>query len=164
MKYLMAIGLLGLLVYLPGCEDLPCNKSVDQARIDGVDQTQLAIDIQGIDAYLDAEGIDAQADPSGIRYVVKATGFGGTPCLENRISVTYKGRVMTTGKEFDSGSREFTLSELILGWQIMLTQFPKDTRVILYLPSVYGYGAAGSGSTIPGNSNLIFDIELTNIR
>lgn len=164
MKYLVTIGLVCLLIYLPGCEDLPCNKMADQERIDAVDKTQLAADIQSIDAYLDAQGIDAEEDPSGLRYVVKTVGSGGTPCLENRISVIYKGRLLTTGKEFDSGAQEFTLGELILGWQIILTQFPKGTKLVLYIPSVYAYGSAGSGSTIPANANLVFDIELTNIR
>jgi FKBP-type peptidyl-prolyl cis-trans isomerase FkpA len=165
MKYIPLIGFLGLLVYLPGCEDLPCNKSVDQSRIDAVDQVQLQADIQGIDAYLDAQGITAVKDVSGVRYVVKTQGFGGTPCLENQVSVIYKGRLLATGKEFDGGIAEFKLNELILGWQIVLPMYPKGTKLTIYVPSVFGYGSGGTAtSTIPANSNLIFDIELTNIR
>ncbi|MFZ5972110.1 MAG: FKBP-type peptidyl-prolyl cis-trans isomerase [Bacteroidota bacterium] len=149
---------------LPGCKELPCNKSVSQAQLDAVDQTQLQADIATIDAYLQSEGITAVADPSGIRYVVEEDGFGGTPCLENMVSVIYTGRLLSTGKEFDSGASEFELKSLILGWQIILTQYPKGTKLTLYIPSGYAYGTAGSGTRIPANAILVFDIEIINIR
>jgi FKBP-type peptidyl-prolyl cis-trans isomerase FkpA len=164
---LMRIGILAAalvaLLWLPGCEDLPCNKSVDQATLSAVDQTQLQADIATIDAYLATNNITAQQDPSGIRYVVKTRGAGGTPCLENQVSVVYKGVLLSNGREFDSGVSEFELGTLILGWQIILTQFPKGTKLTIYIPSGYAYGTRGQGA-IPANANLVCDIEIVNIR
>lgn len=151
------------------CEELPCNKSVNQAQLDAVDQTQLQSDIAVIDAYLQSEGITAVADPSGIRYVVEKEGFGGTPCLENLVSFIYTGFFFNSGKEFQSGATEDELRNLILGWQVILTQYPKGTKLTLYIPSGYAYGTEGRKTSettysIPPNSILVFDIEIMNIR
>lgn len=168
MKYLVVLAIVVGIGVFPGCEDLPCNKTVDQARLDAVDQAQLEKDKAAIDAYLRTNNIIALADPSGIRYVVRQQGFGGTPCLENQVSTTYVGKLMDTGKEFNAATTEFRPKDLILGWQIMLPQFPKGTKITLYIPSGYGYGVDGSksGSTyiVPPNANLIFELEIKNIR
>lgn len=156
--------ILGFLV-LAGCEDLPCTKSADQNRIDTLNQTQLQSDIAAIDAYLASKNITAVKDPTGIRYVVKKEGFGGTPCLENQVTFIYKVSLLSNGKEIESGILERQLKDLILAWQVILPQFPKDTKITLYVPSGFAYGASESSSgAIPANSNLIFDIEMTNIR
>ena len=163
MRIGIVVAALAAFLWLPGCEDLPCNKSVDQATISAVDQAQLQADIATIDAYLAANNITARQDPSGIRYVVKTNGAGGTPCLENQVSVVYRGVLLSNGREFDSGVSEFELGTLILGWQIILTQYPKGTKLTLYIPSGYAYGTRGQGA-IPANAILVFDIELVNIR
>jgi FKBP-type peptidyl-prolyl cis-trans isomerase FkpA len=152
-----------------GCEDLPCNKTVNQDIINAVDKTQLQIDIDSIDAFLAKNNITANVDPTGIRYVVKKAGFGGTPCLENLVSFINKGTFLRTQKEFDSSTGESQLKGLIIGWQIMLPQFPKGTKVTFYIPSGYCYGTEGrkidaTRYAIPPNTNLIFDLELINIR
>jgi peptidylprolyl isomerase len=52
---------------------------------------------------------------------------------------------------------------LIDGWQIILTTFSEGTKATLYIPSVYAYGAQGSGP-VPPNASVIFEIELVGIR
>ena len=163
---LSVLLLLGILA-LAGCGGPECNKGVSSDKIEAVDQTQLKADIAAIDAYLAANNVkDVQIDPNGIRYVITKAASGGTPCLENQVSVVYDAKLLTTLQTVDSSqgtTRNFVLSQLILGWQIMFPTFPKGTKATLYIPSGYGYGATASGS-IPANSNLIFTIELLGIR
>jgi peptidylprolyl isomerase len=38
------------------------------------------------------------------------------------------------------------------------------SRVLLQIPPAYGYGADGSGSTIPGNATLWFVIDVLKVN
>jgi len=158
--------LLGI-VTMAGCGKLDCNRGVSSEKIQAVDQVQLKADIAAIDAYLELNNVkDVQMDPSGIRYVILKASSGGTPCLENQVSVIYDAKLIPTLQTVDSSqgaTRNFVLNQLILGWQIMFPTFPKGTKAAVYIPSGYAYGPTGSGS-IPANSNLVFTIELLGIR
>lgn len=155
------------LITLIDCGGPECNKGVSSEKIQAVDQAQLKTDIAAIDTYLATNNVkDVQTEPNGIRYVILKAASGGTPCLENQVSVVYDAKLMTTLQTVDSSqgtTRNFILSQLILGWQIMFPTFPKGTKAMLYVPSGYAYGATANGS-IPANSNLIFTIELLGIR
>ncbi|MBX2947119.1 MAG: FKBP-type peptidyl-prolyl cis-trans isomerase [Cyclobacteriaceae bacterium] len=149
---------------LAGClKESPCTRVVSQSRIDALNQTRLQQDIQTIDSYLEDNSITAIADPSGIRYTIDIEGDGVEPCLEYTITVMYKGKLLSTGAQFDASSSpvSFPLSNLILGWQVILPKIKAGSRITLYLPSGFGYGSAASGA-IPANSNLIFEIDLIN--
>ena len=151
------------LLALGGCgsSPAPCTRQVPQSKIDAVDQTQLAADIVALDAYLNSKAIVAVKDPSGVRYVITKAGDDSRPCLESTVTVKYAGRLMN-GTGFDAGVNptSFALKNLVLGWQFGFLNFGQGTKATLYIPSGYGYGPAGSGTRIPPNSNLIFDIEL----
>lgn len=55
---------------------------------------------------------------------------------------------------------------LIAGWTEGVLQMKEGERALLHVPSHLGYGSrsmgspGGSGFYIPGNSNLLFDIEI----
>ncbi len=155
------------LVTMAGCGGLECNRGVSSEKIQAVDQIQLKADIAAIDAYLATNNVkDVQTEPNGIRYVILKAASGGTPCLENQISVIYDAKLIPTLQTVDSSkgtTRNFTLNQLILGWQIMFPTFPKGTKAIMYIPSGYAYGATDN-SAIPANSNLAFTVELLGIR
>lgn len=160
MKKIFFIGC--LLALLAGCSDEPsCSKQVAASKISAVDQTQLQKDIGAIDNYLASKSIVATTDPSGLRYVITKAGDDTRPCLEKQVTVKYAGRLLN-GTGFDAAVNpvSFELRDLILGWQIGFTKFGKGTKATLYIPSGFGYGESGSGTRIPANSNLIFDIEL----
>lgn len=131
-----------------------------------VDQDQLERDIRSIDAYLSENGIEAEEHPSGIRYVISDRGEGPRPSLCNQVTVTYEGRLIRNGDAFDSAREpvSFGLENLIPGWQIGIPLIARGGRITLYIPSVYAYGERGSGSAIPPNSNLQFEIRLVFVR
>jgi len=143
------------------CNDEECSKNVSKSELNSVNQTQLAADVIAIDAYLDDENITAVLDPSGMRYVITQQGSGSTPCLEDNITFKYKGMYLSDGSVFEESTVGITypLSNLILGWKIVLPKLKKGTKATLYIPSGYAYGPNSSG-TIPANTNLIFEIEL----
>lgn len=59
----------------------------------------------------------------------------------------------------DSTPREFTVSQLIQGWQEVLQQMKVGERWEVYIPWEYGYGSSGN-EAILGYSTLVFDIQL----
>jgi FKBP-type peptidyl-prolyl cis-trans isomerase FkpA len=152
---------------LDSCKDDPtCTTSVPESKLTGINQDQLTIDIGKIDAFLVSKNItNVLTEPNGVRYVINTMGTGSKiPCLESRVRIAYTGWNIQSTKSnaFDSSTdATFTLSGLILGWQLVLPLVPGGSKVTLYVPSVYAYGSSvAAGGAIPANANLVFEIEL----
>jgi FKBP-type peptidyl-prolyl cis-trans isomerase FkpA len=156
-------------------DDDPCTKEVSENSLDAVDKTRLKADSLAIVDYLNANSITGTEIKNNVRYRVTQLGTGATPCIESFIEVAYQGKLLKTGTIFDppSGSTikweerfvTFPLTNLILGWKIVLPSMPEGTKLTLYIPSGYAYGpTGGANGAIPANANLIFDIEFVRIR
>lgn len=165
---LLVAGIAVSLLLLGGCGKPDCNKGVSSEKIEAVDQAQLKADLASIDDYLTANNVaGVQTHSSGIRYVISKTASGGTPCLENQVSILYELKFFPTLKLIESSKGTPVTSVLktnpFLGVQIMLPTFPKGTKATLYIPSGYANGAIAT-STIPANSILVYTVELVGIR
>lgn len=57
----------------------------------------------------------------------------------------------------------FAVSGVITGWQTALQQMKAYQRAEIYIPYSLAYGESGSGSSIPGYSNLAFDVRVEKI-
>lgn len=108
----------------------------------------------------------------GLEYVDIKVGTGTAAQTGSTVSVEYTGWLASNGKKFDSsydhGGQPFTLTlgqhQVIPGWEEGLVGMkPGGTRRIL-IPPALGYGAQGSGSTIPPNSTLIFDVTMVSVQ
>lgn len=126
-----------------------------------------------LDAYIARTGLTSsvQSHPSGFYYKILNAGTGQAPTATSKITIYYKG-MLTDGTVFDqtgtaanyqSGNPvTFSLSQLILGWQVGLPLIKPGGSIILYLPPSLGYGSQSAGS-IPPNSVLIFEISLVSV-
>lgn len=127
-------------------------------------QEQLDIDVAIIETYLTDNNITALSE-NNVYYSIEEEGTGTDyPINTSLVSMAYSGKIMNgDGSIFDSADATNPLKrklfELISGWQVGVPKFKKGGKGTLYIPSGYAYGRFGSGS-IPGNSVLIFDIEL----
>jgi len=136
-----------------------------------IDKTQLEKDFKIIDDSIAKWGLTPLIlkEPNGVRYQIKTLGTGAKPTLSNKIRIKYSGRVLSTGKTFDSSaSADFYLYHLVTGFQTTMPLIPKGSLIVLYIPSGYGYGPNdfmdNAGAVlIPKNSNLIFEVELIDI-
>lgn len=164
-----AIVLMAIVIASCNSEE-DCTKMVQQSKLDDVDAAQLAIDNKIIDDYIIANDIENTLGPiqevNGIRYVITKEGSGVTPCLENNVVVIYTGKLLSDGSTFDKNLSgvSFPLNQLILGWQLTFPTYTKGTSVTLFVPSGYGYGPKGFPPEIPPNANLLFNVDLTNVR
>ncbi len=127
---------------------------------------QLAKDEIIIDAYLKTNKIQALRDSSGLWYVITREGKGKKPTLGQTVVVNYVGKLMEGGKVFDQSSTPvtFSLARLIKGWQIGFPLLHVGSKATLFVPSSLGYGRRGFAPQIPENANLIFDVELVDIK
>ena len=99
-------------------------------------------------------------------------GTGAQAVTGNRITVSYTGwlydptKVENKGTQFDSGaSFAFTLgaAQVIRGWDQGVPGLRVGGLRRLVLPPDLAYGSRGSGSSIPPNATLVFDVRLLSI-
>ncbi len=94
-------------------------------------------------------------------------GSGKTLTDSDTAVVKYTGW-LTNGKQFDSSWDKNTTfdadlsasGQIISGWKQGLIGQTVGSQVLLVIPPDLGYGADGSGDTIPGNSTLVFVIDI----
>ncbi|MDD7079347.1 MAG: FKBP-type peptidyl-prolyl cis-trans isomerase [Prevotella sp.] len=122
------------------------------------------------EAYLIAKKQEEEVKElaKGILYEIQKSGNtqGRRPDLRSVVCVHSTGRLIN-GRVFDDSRRDgipaaFRLFEVIEGWQIALSQMRPGDRWTIYLPANMAYGSRTDGD-IPGNSTLIFDVELLSI-
>lgn len=111
-----------------------------------------------------------QTTPSGVAYTVNRQGSGPTPGEQDRVRVSYVGR-LPNGQEFDRSPEgepvEMAVGGVVPGFSEMLQQMkPGETRTI-YLPPEMAYGLQGrpspDGGGIPPSSALVFQVTLEDI-
>lgn len=104
--------------------------------------------------------------PSGLQYKVITPGSGPRPRGIDKVRVHYTGRLVN-GQVFDSSiarktPAEFVLNKVVKGWTEGVQLMNVGSKYELTLPPDLGYGPQGAGS-IPGNSVLVFEVELLGI-
>ena len=109
-----------------------------------------------------AEGV--VTTESGLQYKVITEGTGVTPSDTDVVKVHYTGTLLD-GTKFDSSidrgePLEFPIGAVIPGWTEMLKLMKVGEKVTAWIPSDLAYGPRGRGPQIPGNSTLVFEMEL----
>lgn len=119
-----------------------------------------------IEAYTGGTLEGIQTTDSGLKYVIHQEGEGVIPASSDYVYVDYFG-ALTDGTRFDdSFSRgipfafQVGVGQVIPGWDEGLTIIPVGSKATFFIPSELGYGEAGAPPNIPGNSELVFYVEL----
>ena len=106
---------------------------------------------------------------SGLKYEILKEGNGAVALKGSNVSVDYTG-TLTNGKEFDSskGKAPFTFllgaGMVIKGWDEGVRGMKVGEKRKLMIPSKLAYGARGIGGVIPPNSDLVFEVELLEVK
>lgn len=122
------------------------------------------------EAFLEAkakeEGVIAL--DNGVLYKVLEEGNGTRKTtVRGIVYVHYTGRLID-GTVFDTTEGNslpalFMISDLIVGWQIVLTRMHEGDKWEVYIPAKWGYGSSKIDG-IPPHSTLIFTMELVKIE
>jgi peptidylprolyl isomerase len=109
--------------------------------------------------------------PSGIRYRITKAGTGAKPAAGKTVSVNYKGMFLSgevfDGSDFHGGPLEFQAGagKVIPGWDQTILDMQTGERRLVVIPPELAYGERGAGNgAIPGNSFLVFEMELVRVR
>ncbi|MCS0581455.1 FKBP-type peptidyl-prolyl cis-trans isomerase [Massilia pinisoli] len=112
------------------------------------------------------------ANPAQFSATDVVLGTGTAAAAGKTATVTYTGWLYSDtaanhkGTQFDSGTFSFTLgqNQVIPGFEQGVLGMTVGGQRTVLIPSSLGYGASGSGSKIPPNAGLVFDIALTAVQ
>ena len=113
---------------------------------------------------------DPIATASGLQFIDIEEGTGDSPEPGATVVVHYTGW-LTDGTKFDSSVDRGTpfnfqlgVGQVIAGWDEGLATMQVGGQRRLIIPPDLGYGDRGAPPLIPPNAELIFDVELLEIR
>jgi peptidylprolyl isomerase len=130
----------------------------------------LVVIVSGAGGQTMSDGSDGTADDPGLKEISKGVKYRevkegvGEACPPGAtVKIHYKGW-LTDGTEFDSSRKgepaTFPLDNLIPGWQEGIPGMKAGGIRKLVIAPEKGYGVQGSRPKIPGNSTLIFEVQL----
>lgn len=150
--------------------DVLDNEDQVKAAIQQENAEQEKRDVAALDEYIKKNNIAAKKVGKGTYVLVQQVGEGPLADSGKYVSVRYRGKLLETGKEFETnignGRDAFTFplgqGQVIPGWDEGLKQFAKGGKGTLYIPAFLAYGSR-QGPGGKANEALIFEIELENI-
>ncbi|MCC5927999.1 MAG: FKBP-type peptidyl-prolyl cis-trans isomerase [Cyclobacteriaceae bacterium] len=122
-------------------------------------------DNQTIDNYLSTNGLTAITDPVyGVRFFYEEEGEGIKAVNGDGVKMKYSVRLLdgTVIEENKTATFRKGAREVIDGLEIMMILMRTGDKVKAFVPSPYAYRDQQRGS-IPPNSILVFDLEMTDI-
>lgn len=152
MRLLNLVSCLVLVLALTGCSN----------KDKGGGCTTAAEDDTKMQKYISDNGITATKHASGLYYQIIDPGTGATPTINSTVKANYTGK-FTNNNSFDAGVSSFPLNGVIEGWQIGIPLIKQGGKIKLIIPPYLAYGCDDYRS-IPGNSVLIFDVELQEVK
>jgi FKBP-type peptidyl-prolyl cis-trans isomerase FkpA len=127
-------------------------------------------------AAVQAASAPAAAQPAqGVKKIDTVVGKGKVAAPGSTVTVHYTGWLYSPkapkqhGQQFDSsvGGEPFSFplgaGMVIKGWDQGVAGMKVGGKRTLVIPAELGYGARGAGP-IPPNANLIFDVELLDVK
>ncbi len=184
--YLLALLVSFLFIGFTSCSD-------DDDTTDYAWRSENEDFFKSLSTRTDLHTINAGSGSGYLYYKVLKSGTNlPSPIYTSIVNVYYTGATLSgfdvkadtiiAGKEFDTSYSSanfigydennqgiykpvsFTLSNLIEGWWVALQEMKPGDKWQLYIPWQLGYKSSGSGTSIPGYSTLIFEVELESIK
>lgn len=120
-----------------------------------------------IESYVNSKNLAiTEKTSSGLRFILNQPNEAGAALVARQnVTVKYAGRLLSD-KQFDAGTFSFTLGvgQVVGGFDEGIAKLKVGEKGTIIFPSSLGYGSRGAGGDIPGNSPLIFDIEIVSAR
>jgi len=112
--------------------------------------------------------------PSHLKYRDDKVGTGAVAEKGKSVAVHYTGwldKAGEKGKKFDSShdhgspfSFKLGAGQVIAGWDEGVAGMKIGGTRTLMIPSALGYGSRGAGGVIPPNADLLFEVELLEVK
>ncbi len=112
-------------------------------------------------------GLERNND-NGLRFV-KTLAYPDSAqiALNTTVSVTYTGRLIRNGRQFDAGTIDVNVVDptgtasggVVKGFNDGIAKMRYGEKAIIIFPSALGYGVTGSSTKIPAYSPLLFEVQ-----
>lgn len=151
----------------------------EETRMKADAEKQKVKDAEGLDAYIKKNNLSVQKTPNGVYYQIQSTQNGAAIDTGDMVSIKYSGYNLE-GKYFDSNMDSTKQTQphpmepfsfqaggqgAIPGMAEGILFFKKGDKGRILIPSVLAYGANPQpGGPIKPNENLIFDIEVVDVK
>ncbi len=131
---------------------------------------------QEIIAYMAKNNLKGEKTKNGAFVIIETPGDAAVKADSGMIAVIkYKGYFLSDGTVFDTNldsSKGHTdpievpvgAHQVIQGWDEALPYFGKGAKGKVIVPSMMGYGSQGRGPEMPPYSNLVFDMEIIDVK
>jgi FKBP-type peptidyl-prolyl cis-trans isomerase FkpA len=152
---------------VPGNTTVVYDITLNEVTRTATEQTQFEADTAAIHDYIKFPNNNitgAMMLPSGIWYTMDVTGTGVSPKPYDRVTFEYKGKLLSNGSTFDSGTLyQQGIFSFIDGLKVGLPEMKEGGSAKFFIPSGYAYGVDGISGLVGSNSNLIFEVKLNDI-
>jgi peptidyl-prolyl cis-trans isomerase A (cyclophilin A) len=113
---------------------------------------------------------NAEQTETGLVYLIEDKGKGENPKKGDRVTLHYEASLVY-GQKFDSSRDrqspfevDYQISNVISGFNEGVGLTSEGVKIKLFIPYFLGYGENGRPPRIPPYADLIFDIEVLNIK
>jgi FKBP-type peptidyl-prolyl cis-trans isomerase len=187
-EFLMSIDTLKKLQMIPDYNNIFTKNGVIKGRLEIINvftndkdvnadyqkeiETEKQKETKSLEALVAKKGVKTQKTPGGVLVEIETPGTEPKADTGKQVAVFYKG-TLENGKEFDSNIKNGVKGQpltlvigahrVIPGWEEGLKLFGKGGKGKLYIPASMGYWAQGMPPVIPSFSNLIFEVEVSDI-
>lgn len=139
---------------------------IESSRNNALHEDQL------IDRFVSANKLNMIKTGTGLRYQITVADTTGAESIlsEQLVRVNYSVSLLSGKKCYSSeknvGSREFTVDkdDVETGLHEGIKRLKKGEHAIFILPSHLAHGFTGDQQCIPGNSPIVYDIEVLSVR
>ena len=108
---------------------------------------------------------------SGLKFIDIEVGSGASPQTGQTVVLTYTGWLAADGTKFDASvdhgqpiSFAIGTGKVIKGWDEGVASMKVGGKRRLIIPPDLAYGEAGYPGVIPANAELIFDVDLLEVK
>lgn len=139
------------------------------------ENNEKARELRDIETYMSLNKIKGVLIGNGVYIMIENAGDTSVKAIPGTTaSILYKGYLLN-GKIFDTNmdsskghSEPIDVAvgkhTVIEGWEEALPYFGKGGKGKIFIPAMLGYGPQAMGEDLPAYSNLIFDIEVTDVK
>jgi FKBP-type peptidyl-prolyl cis-trans isomerase len=108
---------------------------------------------------------------SGLIYIIENSGADPKPSEGSKMTIHYRGTFLADGKQFEASydrgqpmDFNYKINRMIPGFEEGLGMLGKGGKAKFIIPYFQAYGKGGRPGAIPPYSDLIFDIEVLDIK
>jgi len=146
----------------------PVNTDSIKERLINVNKVMVDNESARIADFIKRHAWKMDSTKTGVRYWIVNEGKGALPKANDKVKINYRLFLLDGTLAYESEKDkplEFTLGrgESTAGLEEGLMKMHSGSKAWLIVPKYLGYGMTGDGKKIPGNSTLLYDVELKEV-